>query len=150
VLPWKKSRLLKAVKKCFHRAVGALQSSNAAEEAKSTQSAPDDPVKALKEQLKTCKLRVVTPRKKVPDDEIALRQKADGFVIDGVTYIKQDRLKAWVADKSNRIALRQAGIFLATRPDTSTITKKVIGITGKPRYYAINASALELSESADS
>ena len=99
----------------------------------------------MKKKLDQCKLCVITPRKKVTDAKMASRQKADGFSLDGVTYIKQDRLKAWVPDKPSRMALRQTGIFQATRPDTSTVTKKVTGIAGKPRYYAINASALERS-----
>jgi hypothetical protein len=145
VLPWKKSRLRKAVEKCFHRAIGALQSPETVEAATSTHNASDDPVKKLKEKLDQGKLCVITPRKKVSDNEAASRKKADGFVIDGVTYIKQDRLKAWFPDKPSRIALRQMGIFHSTRPDTPTVTKKVAGIAGKPRYYAIKASALERS-----
>jgi hypothetical protein len=146
VLPWKKSRLRKAVEKCFHRAIGALQSPETVEAATSTHNASDDPVKKLKEKLDQSKLSVITPRKKVSDDEAAARKEADGFVIDGVTYIKQDRLKAWFPDKPSRRALRQMGIFQSTRPDTPTVAKKVAGIVGKPRYYAIKASALELAE----
>ena len=145
VLPWKKSRLRKAVEKCFHRAIGALQSPETVEAATSTHNTSDDPVKKLKEKLDQGKLCVITPRKKVSDDEAASRKKADGFVIDGVTYIKQDRLKAWFPDKPSRMALRQTGIFQTKRPDTSTVEKKITGIEGKPRYYAINASALERS-----
>jgi hypothetical protein len=73
------------------------------------------------------------------------RQQADGFIIDGVTYVKQDRLKAWFPEKSDRMALRQAGIFDTKRPDTSTVDKKIAGIEGKPRYYAIKANDLERS-----
>jgi hypothetical protein len=144
VLPWKKSRLLKAVKKCFDRAVGALQSPEAVEAATSVENA--SALKTLKEKLDQCKLGVITPRTKVTDDEMTSRQSADGFIIDGVTYIKQHRLKAWFPDKPTRIAIRQAGGFLATRSDTPTVAKKVAGIAGKPRYYAINASALEGAE----
>jgi Domain of unknown function (DUF927) len=145
VLPWEKSRLRKAVEKCFHRAVGALQSPETAEAATSTRNANDDPVKKLKEKLEQGKLSVITPRKKVSDDEAASRKKADGFVIDGVTYIKQDRLKAWFPDKPGRTALRQTGIFQTKRPDTSTVEKKITGIAGKPRYYAIKANVLDRS-----
>jgi hypothetical protein len=146
VLPWKKSRLLKAVQKCFDRAVGALQSPEAVEAATLTRYPNKDPLKTLKEKLDQCQLSMVTPRKKVSEDEVASRKKADGFVIDGVTYIKQHRLKAWFPDKASQTVLRQAGGFLATRSDTPTVAKKVAGIAGKPRYYAINASALERSE----
>ena len=104
------------------------------------------PVIRLKEKLDQCQLSMVTPRKKVSEDEVASRKKADGIVIDGVTYIKQHRLKAWFPDKASQTVLRQAGGFLATRSDTPTVAKKVAGIAGKPRYYAINASALAGAE----
>jgi hypothetical protein len=69
VLSWKKSRLLKAVTKCFHRAVGELQSPETVEAATSTQNAAEDPLKTLKEKLDQGKLSVITPRKKVSDDD---------------------------------------------------------------------------------
>ena len=143
VLPWKKSRLRKAVEKCFHRALSALQNPETVKPA--DQHTAEDLTSDLKG--KDPEMRIVRDHAspKVTDAEVALRQKADGFIIDGVTYIKQDRLKAWVPDKSSRMALRQTGIFQSTRSDTSTVSKKITGIAGKPRYYAINASALERS-----
>ena len=143
VLPWKKSRLRKAVEKCFHRALSALQSPEAVEAAGSDQNTFEDLLKTLKERLGQCKLCAITPRTKVSDEEVASRQQADGFIINGVTYVKQDRLKAWFPEKSDRTALRQAGIFQTKRSDTPTVEKKIAGIAGKPRYYAIKASALE-------
>jgi hypothetical protein len=68
--------------------------------------------------------------------------QADGFIIDGVTYVKQDRLKAWFPQKSDRMLLRQAKAFNTKRPDTPTVDKKIAGIKGKLRYYAIQAKAL--------
>ena len=66
-----------------------------------------------------------------------------GFIINGVTYVKQDRLKAWFPEGSDRTLLRQAGMFHMKRRDTSTVDKKIAGIEGKPRYYAIKANALD-------
>ena len=82
----------------------------------SAQNALEDPLKTLKEKLGQCKLCAVTPRKKVSEQEVEQRQNADGFIIDGVTYVKQDRVKAWFPDKSSRIALRQTGVFHARAP----------------------------------
>jgi hypothetical protein len=147
VLPWKKSRLQRAVENCFHRAVAALQSPETVNVAQADQhGSPDDPVEALKEKLDQCKLCKVTPRKKVSKDEVEQRQNADGFIIDGVIYVKQGRLKAWFPEKSARKALRQKGVFRTTRADTPTVIKKVAGIKGRPRYYAINANTPELSK----
>ena len=142
VLPWKKSRLRKAIEKCFHRALSVLQSPETVEAAGSDQNTPEHLLKTLKERLGQCKLCAITPRKKVSDEEVVSRRKADGFVIDDVTYIKQDRLKAWFPEKSARMTLRQAGMFHMKRPDTPTVDKKITGIEGKPRYYAIKANAL--------
>jgi hypothetical protein len=97
---------------------------------------PGDLLKTLQERLARCDLCTITPRMKVSDEDLASRRQADGFVIDGVTYVKHDRLKAWFP-KSDRTVLRQAGIFDTKRPDTSTVEKKIAGIRGKPRYYAI-------------
>jgi uncharacterized protein (DUF927 family) len=143
VLPWKKSRLRKAVEKCFHRALSVLQSNEALKAFESKQNATPDPLQTLKERLDQSKLCAITPRKKVSDQDLMLRQQVDGFVIDGVTYVKQDRLKAWFPEKSVRTALRKTGIFQTKRPDTSTVDKKITGIEGKPRYYVIKANALD-------
>jgi Domain of unknown function (DUF927) len=140
VLPWKKSRLRKAVEKCFHRALSVLQSHEAVKAVKSNQNAPADLPQTLKERLDHCKLCVITPHAKVSNEEQVSRRQADGFIINGVTYVKQDRLKAWFPEKSDRTVLRQAGIFQMKRPDTSTVEKKIIGIEGKPRYYVIKTS----------
>jgi hypothetical protein len=142
VLPWKKSRLRKAVEKCFHRALSVLQSPKAVE---SNQNAHADLLQTLKERLDQCKLCVIIPHAKVSNEERVSRQQADCFIINGVTYVKQDRLKAWFPEKSDRTVLRQAGIFQTKRPDTSTVEKKITGIEGKPRYYAVKANALDRS-----
>jgi hypothetical protein len=143
VLPWKKSRLRKAIEKCFHRALSVLQRPETIEAAGSDQNTFEHLLKTLKERLGQCKLCAITPRTKVSDEEVALRQRADGFIINGVTYVKQDRLKAWFPEKSDRTLLRQAGMFHMKRRDTSTVDKKIAGIEGKPRYYAIKANALD-------
>jgi hypothetical protein len=145
VLPWKKSRLRKAVEKCFHRALNVLPSPETVKVVESNQNTPEDLLKTLKGKLGQSKLCAVTPRKKVSDQDAVSRQQADGFVIDGVTYVKQDRLKTWFPQKSIRKALRNTGIFQTKRPDTPTVDKKITGIEGKPRYYAIKANALDRS-----
>ena len=145
VLPSKKSRLRTAVKKCFHRALSVLQTPEAFEAPKSDQSSPEDFLKTLKERLAQSKLCAITPRTKVSDEEVVSRQRADGFIINGVTYVKQDRLKTWFPEKSVRMGLRKTEIFQTKRPDTSTVDKKIAGIEGKPRYYAIKANALDQS-----
>jgi hypothetical protein len=105
-------------------------------------SDPKDLVTALKQRLGQCKFCKITPHTKVPDEELASRGQADGFIINDVTYVKHDRLNAWFPETSDRTVLRQAGVFHTKRPDTPTIEKKIAGIKGKPRYYAIKTEAL--------
>ena len=145
VLPWKKSRLRKAVEKCFRRALSVLQRPETIEAAGSDQNTFEHLLKTLKERLYQCKLCAITPRTKVSGHEVVSRRQADGFIINGVTYVKQDRLKVWFPEKSDRTALRQAGIFHTKRPDTPTVDKKITGIEGKPGYYVIKANDLDRS-----
>jgi hypothetical protein len=116
---------------------------------------PIDPIKAagafnsakvlrtFKEKLDQCDLRSIKQREKPSKAEATARQKADGFIIDGVTYLKNDRVEGWFPSSQDRSTLRKAGIFRTTRKDTPTVDKKISGIEGKPRYYAINGDALD-------
>jgi hypothetical protein len=63
---------------------------------------PIDPIKAgtsnptqvlptFKEKLDQCDLRSIQQRKKPSNAEAIAQQNADGFIIDGVTYLKNDR-----------------------------------------------------------
>jgi hypothetical protein len=115
---------------------------------------PIDPIKArastsanvlrtLKEKLDKCDLRSVQQGKKASNAEATARQKADGFIINGVTYLKNDRVEGWFPSSQDRSALREAAIFRTKRKDTPTVDKKISGIKGKPRYYAIDGDALD-------
>jgi hypothetical protein len=99
-------------------------------------------MKTLKERLGQCELCAIAPRAKVSEEETSARLRADGFIIDGLTYVKRNRLERWFPKKSVRAVLRQAGVFHAKRNDTPTVEKTIPGIKGKPRYYRINANAL--------
>ena len=143
ILPWKKARAFKAIAKCFRRAVAALQSPATTEAAQSGASNSANVLRTLKEKLDQCDLRSIQQRKKVSEDEVTARQKADGFIIDGITYLKNDRIEGWFPSNEDRSTLRKAGIFRTQRNDTATVDKKISGIKGKPRYYAINGGALD-------
>jgi putative DNA primase/helicase len=146
LLPWKKSHAWTAIEKCLRRALSALHSPATTSHIESDANGPTALLQELRERLQNCELRNIAPRIKVSDDEATARQKADGFVIKGVTYLKRDQLELWFPKKVDRVALRGAGAFLTKRPDTATVDKKVNGISGKPRYYALNANALNESE----
>jgi len=142
VLPWKKSFVFKAIEKCFRRALAALHSLATTEAAESSACNTVTAFKELKEKLDQCELRPVELRKKASQTEANVRQKADGFIIDGVPHVKHDRLQTWFPNKSDRSILRKAGIFHTNRHDTSTVDRKISGIEGKPRYYAIDVEVL--------
>jgi hypothetical protein len=55
-------------------------------------------------------LALVTPKQKVTDEQARARQKADGFEINGETYIKPDRFKRWVPTYRERAVLKSGMI----------------------------------------
>ena len=142
LLPWKKRGTLRAIEKCFRRCVAAL----ASPPPKTIESQASDTANVFRtfnEKLGQCDLRSIQQRKKASKDELIARQKADGFIIDGVMYVKNDRVEGWFPSSHDRSTLREASIFRFQRKDTPTVVKKIIGIQGKPRYYAINVEPLD-------
>jgi hypothetical protein len=100
--------------------------------------------KTLKKQLDRAKLVSVKPKEKVTKKQARARQKADGFKINGAIYIKPDRFKRWIPNQSERNALKEQNVIRTERNDTATVERKIGGIKGKPRYYAIDVRALRL------
>lgn len=141
LLPWKKKGTLRAIEKCFHRCIAALASPPLTEPVGSRTNDIANVLRTFKEKLNHCELRSIKKRKKVFKDEATARQKADGFIIDGVTYLKNDRIEDWFPSRQDRSTLRKANVFRTERKDTPTVEKKISGIKGKPRYYAINLQA---------
>ena len=87
-------------------------------------------------------LVTVKPKQRVTEAQARARQKADGFKINGEIYVKPDCFKRWVPSQSERNVLKEKEVILTEREDTATIERKVGGIKGKPRYYAIDVRAL--------
>jgi len=87
-------------------------------------------------------LVVVKPKQKVTEEQARARRKADGFKINGEIYVEPDRFKRWFPSQPERTSLKEQKVILAGREDTATIEKKIGGIEGKPRYYAIDVRAL--------
>ncbi len=129
LLPWKKRGTRQAIEKCFQRCIAGLAS---------PPSSCANLLRMLKEKLDQCDLQSIQQRKKVSKYEVTARQNADGFIIGGITYLKNDRVEGWFPSARDRSILRKSGIFRTERDDTPTVGKKIIGIKGKPRYYAIN------------
>ncbi len=143
ILPWKKRGTQRAIEKCFQRCIAVLASPPPIDLIESRASNSANLLRVLKEKLAQCDLRSIQQRKKVPKDEATARQKADGFIINSNTYLKNDRIEEWFPSNKDRLTLREAGIFRTQRKDTPTVDRKIIGIKGKPRYYAINIETLD-------
>ena len=96
----------------------------------------------LKERIAEAELVVVKPKQKVTEAQARARQKADGFKINGEIYVKPDRFKRWVPTHRERAVLKEQKVILTERDDTATVERKIGGIVGKPRYYAIDIRAV--------
>ena len=98
--------------------------------------------KALKEHLARAQIVPVAPKQKVTSGQARARRKADGFKIKGEIYVKPNQFKRWIPTQPERNALKAHNIIIAEREDTATVERKIGGIQGKPRYYAIDVGAL--------
>ena len=142
ILPWKKRPTFRAIEKCMRLALATL--ATGAKEPTVTAPAVDlDHVgRTLKGQLAQAQLLVVKPKQRVTEEQAHARQKADGFKIDGEIYVKPDCFKRWIPTQPERNALKEQKVILTERDDTATVERKIGGIKGKPRYYAIDVHAL--------
>ena len=93
LLPWKKRGTLRAIEKCFQCCVAALASPPPIDPIKAGTSNSTQVLRTFKEKLDQCDLRSIQQRKKPSNAEAIARQNADGFIIDGVTYLKNDRVE---------------------------------------------------------
>jgi uncharacterized protein (DUF927 family) len=141
ILPWKKGPTFRAIEKCMRLALATLETGSN-QPAVTTPALARDICNTLKEELAEATLVVVTPKQKVTDEQARIRQKADGFKINGEIYVKPDRFKAWVPSQSQRNVLKERMVILIEREDAATVDRKIGGIKGKPRYYAIDIRTL--------
>ena len=142
ILPWKKRPTFRAIEKCMRLALATL--ATGAKEPAAAMPAIDTRHlgRTLMKRIAEAELVTVTPKQKVTEAQARARQKADGFKINGEIYVKPDCFKRWVPGQSERNVLKEKKVILTEREDTATIERKVGGIKGKPRYYAIDVRAL--------
>ena len=143
ILPWGKQSTYRAIEKCMRLALAELHTGKA--QGASTASTADvhHLGKSLKKQLTRAKLVSVKPKQKVTNKQAYARQKADGFKINGQVFVKPDRFKRWFPAQAERNALKSQKVIITGRKDTATVEKKIGGIKGKPRYYAIDVRAMD-------
>ena len=143
ILPWKKAPTFRAIEKCMRLALATLATAETEPAAKAPAVDVHRVGRNLKGALADAKLVVVKPKKKVTEDQARARRKADGFKINGEIYVKPDCFKRWIPAQPERSALKEQKVILTEREDTATVERKIGGIKGKPRYYAIDVSALK-------
>jgi uncharacterized protein (DUF927 family) len=142
ILPWKKPPTFRAIEKCMRLALARLATGAKEQAAAAPALDPHHVGRTLKERIAEAEFVVVKPKQKVSEEQARARQKADGFKINGEIYVKPDRFKRWIQTQPERNALKEQKVILTERDDTATIEKKIGGIKGKPRYYAIDVRAL--------
>jgi uncharacterized protein (DUF927 family) len=142
ILPWKKVPTFRAIEKCMRLALATMQTGESQEASTAPLIDAHHLGKTLQKQLACAKLVPVKPKKKVTKKQACARQKADGFKIKGEIYVKPDRFKRWIPTQPERNALKEQKVIVTEREDTATVERKIGGIKGKPRYYAIDVRAL--------
>ena len=78
-----------------------------------------------------------------PFGDIDTNRPSKKLPINGEVYVKPDRFKRWVPTQPERNVLQEQKVILIEREDTATVERKIGGIKGKPRYYAIDVRALD-------
>jgi len=145
ILPWQKRSTFRAIEKCFRLGLATLETGLTQAPSITPPVDPHHLTKTLKEQLASAQIVRVRPRQKVTGKQTRTRRNADGFKINGKIYVKPDRFKRWLPTQLERDALKEHKIIITERKDTATVEKKIGGIQGKPRYYAIDIRALRQS-----
>ena len=143
ILPWGKRSTFHAIEKCMRLALAELHTGRDQRASTALTADVRHLGKSLKEQLTRAKLVSVRPKQKVTNRQAYARQKADGFKISGRVLVKPDRFKRWFPAQAERNALKSLRVIIAERKDTATVEKKIGGIMGKPRYYAIDVRTLD-------
>ena len=78
-----------------------------------------------------------------PFGDIDTNRPSKKLPINGEVYVKPDRFKRWIPTQPERNVLQEQKMILIEREGTATVERKIGGIKGKPRYYAIDVRALD-------
>jgi hypothetical protein len=105
VLPWGKRSTFKAVEKCLLLALAQLDAAKNAPTEDAALISPEQLVNELKALLTKANIEVVTQGARATTSECERRQIADGLLIDGKVYLKNDRFRQRFVDGPSRSAL---------------------------------------------
>jgi hypothetical protein len=146
VLPWKKEPTFRAIEKCMQLALREMVSGQCAVSVV-THADIQHLAISLSKNIRQANILAVIPKKPVTSKQARRRRRADGFQINGAIYVKPNRFRNWVPAPADRRALQENGIIIVERADAATVERKIGGIDGKPRYFAIDIKLLDRSVS---
>ena len=139
ILPWKKKATRAAIEKCMASALATIRSSRPHDHHALVAPSIRAAASRLRDVLDRLTLIPVKKGKSCSDSEALRRQQADGFRVAQKTLVKP---QAWKASDADKALLVKHHILQTQRKDVATLDRKIIGIPGKPRYYAIDAEKL--------
>ena len=142
ILPWKRKPTFQAIEKCMRLALDRIDIGRARATSATPSLDSDRICRTLHERITEAKIVKVTPKQRTTDKQVRQRRHADGFKINGKLYVKPNCFKQWFPKQAERYLLKDLKLIITERNDTATVEKKIGGIDGKPRYYAIDIHAL--------
>jgi hypothetical protein len=137
ILPWGKKNTRAAIAKCMTAAFTTIRNPSSLP----ARASPSigTVARALKNDLDRLTFVAVKKGKACSDNEARRRQKADGFRIGRTILIKPH---SWKRTDSEKQLLIEYQILETQRRDVATVDRKILGVSGKPRYYLINSDKL--------
>jgi putative DNA primase/helicase len=139
ILPWKKKATRVAIEKCMARALATICNSQPTVHHAPAAATIKTAASRLRDALGRLNLIPVKKGKACSDSERLRRQQADGFHVAQKTLVKS---KAWKASDTDKALLVKHHILQTQRNDVATLDRKIIGISGKRRYYVIDEEVL--------
>jgi hypothetical protein len=139
ILPWKKKPTRAAIEKCMAGAFVTLR--NPSPLVPHATNFPNIEIVAHKLNDDLDRLTLISVKKGEPcsEEEVIQREKANGFRIGRKIFIKPQSWRCTDADKRLLIEHR---ILETQRDDVATIDRKIMGVSGKRRYYVIDGEKL--------
>ncbi|WLA81948.1 DUF927 domain-containing protein [Bradyrhizobium elkanii] len=139
ILPWKKEATRAVIEQCMASALATIQSPPSPVDGTVADSNIQAASRRLTEVLQRLTLVSVRKGHSCSPIEAAVRQQADGFRVANKTLVKP---QVWKPSNADKALLIEHHILQTQRDDVATLDRKIIGITGKRRYYVIDEEAL--------
>ena len=139
ILPWKKKQTRAAIEKCMVGAFATLRSPPPVLAQVTIAPTIESVARQLSDDLHGLTIIAVRKRESCSEDEFTRRENADGFRIEREILMKP---QSWKPSEVAKKLLIAHQILQTQRNDAATITRKVMGVSGKRRYYIIDQQKL--------